>query len=158
MKNSYKIANIFKRKLANMTLESKDWDVLWSEYIGALRVGDESLADNIALNILSWHERQGLPAPVGIVKRLARLEELYRIVMELTSDVTGLAFIPDVVTKGVETGIGTIFEVKNILIRLAHAERLELRPESGLGRLSNAERAKCPIMSDGTPLSWARIL
>lgn len=60
---------------------------------------------------------------------------------------TGLAFVPDVVAA-----VG-----RDALLAAASAELVELRPEGGLARLTPAERAACPAMRDGTPLSWCRI-
>lgn len=40
---------------------------------------------------------------------------------------------------------------------LARAGAVELRPESGLARMSDEDRARCPIGFDGSPLSYARL-
>jgi hypothetical protein len=43
-----------------------------------------------------------------------------------------------------------------LLMRAARRELIELRPEGGLGRLSEEELALCPPGPAGTRLSWAR--
>ena len=41
---------------------------------------------------------------------------------------------------------------------LARAGAVELRPESGLQRMSEEDRARCLMALDGTPLSYARVI
>lgn len=71
--------------------------------------------------------------------------------VERRLDSCGLAFAPDVVRDLGELG-------QQLLLAAARDGLVELRPESGLGRLSDLEVAACPKMSDGTPLSWVRPL
>jgi hypothetical protein len=71
--------------------------------------------------------------------------------VERRLDSCGLAFAPDVVRDLGEDG-------KQLLLAAARDGLVELRPESGLGRLSDLEIAACPKMTDGTPLSWVRPL
>ncbi len=63
----------------------------------------------------------------------------------------GLAFLPDVVRE-----MGGRAIAHPILLRLAREERIELRPESGLNRLTRIQRGLCPPGPQGTVLSWAR--
>jgi hypothetical protein len=67
----------------------------------------------------------------------------------------GLAFVPDVVRALAPAH--SVHAIHAALLALARAGRVELRPESGLGRLGAEDRALCPVTSD-LPLSWARPL
>ena len=141
--------------------EQAEWESMWGSYVDSVRLGDELRADAIAVDIMSWHEQRGWPCPKAVVERFARLGRLHELVAELTQADrrSGLVFVPDVVTAAVEVGLASADEVPTMLVSLARGGRLELRPESGLGRLSAAERGLCPVAPDGrTPLSWARVL
>ena len=63
----------------------------------------------------------------------------------------GLAFVPDVVRA-----LGGAAIAHPLLMRLAREERLELRPESGLARLTKNQLALCLPGPQGSRLSWAR--
>lgn len=66
----------------------------------------------------------------------------------------GLVFLP-----GVGRAVGLEPEAfAQIALELARARALELRPESGVGLLSDDERAWCPVGAGGEPLSYARVL
>jgi hypothetical protein len=69
---------------------------------------------------------------------------------------TGLVRVPDVI-RSLEHAypLGGLLAA---LEALAREGGLELRPESAVVRLPDAERARCPIGLDGTPLSYARLL
>jgi hypothetical protein len=69
---------------------------------------------------------------------------------------TGLAFVPDVVRA---FGGRPVLDVVHEALRTA-ARRglLELRPESGLGRLSEDDLALCVPGPQGSRLSWARTM
>lgn len=74
-----------------------------------------------------------------------------------TRDVrTGLSFVPSVVGH-LAPALSTNAAVK-LLLAAAERELLELRPEGGIGRLSEAELSVCPPGPHGTRLSWARRL
>ncbi|HEY6912657.1 MAG TPA: hypothetical protein VI356_24960 [Myxococcales bacterium] len=80
------------------------------------------------------------------------------LVSELTRHVrpaVGLSFVPDAVRALAAHGIAA---VQTALIDAARAGRIELQPESGLNRLSQAELELCPPGPQGTRLSWARLL
>lgn len=69
---------------------------------------------------------------------------------------TGLSFVPAVVGRlapDVEASAAV-----RLLLTAAERELLELRPEGGIGRLSEAELSVCPAGPHGTRLSWARRL
>jgi hypothetical protein len=68
----------------------------------------------------------------------------------------GLAFVPAVVRE-LATG-SSLQEAHTALLEAANAGRIELRPESGLGRLREEDRVLCIPALDGTPLSWLRIV
>jgi hypothetical protein len=66
----------------------------------------------------------------------------------------GLSFVPKVVgLLSVNFGHAT---AQKALLEAASRGFVELRPEGGLGRLSEAERMACPEGPQGTRLSWAR--
>jgi hypothetical protein len=69
-------------------------------------------------------------------------------------DSSGLAFVPKVVSS-----LAPDVDRETAKAALLEAESrglLELRPETGLGRLSEAELLLCPEGAQGTRLSWAR--
>jgi hypothetical protein len=77
--------------------------------------------------------------------------------VDSTRDVrTGLSFVPSVVGR-LAPQLETHAAIK-LLLRAAEQELLELRPEGGIGRLSEAELSVCPLGPHGTRLSWARRL
>lgn len=80
------------------------------------------------------------------------------VVSELTRHVrptVGLSYIPDAVRALAAHGVAA---VHSALIDAAKAGRIELQPESGLNRLSQAELELCPPGPQGTRLSWARVV
>jgi hypothetical protein len=66
----------------------------------------------------------------------------------------GLSFVPKVVALLAPELAPEA--AKKALLEAASQGLLELRPEGGLGRLSDAEREACPRGPQGTHLSWAR--
>lgn len=77
--------------------------------------------------------------------------------VDSTRDVrTGLSFVPAVVGR-LAPALSTSAALK-LLLTAAERELLELRPEGGIGRLSEAELSVCPPGPHGTRLSWARRL
>jgi hypothetical protein len=69
---------------------------------------------------------------------------------------TGLSFVPTVVGR-LAPALSSSAAVK-LLLAAAERELLELRPEGGIGRLSEAELSVCPPGPHDTRLSWARRL
>jgi len=69
---------------------------------------------------------------------------------------TGLSFVPAVVGR-LAPKVSATAAVK-LLLAAAERELLELRPEGGIGRLSDAELSVCPPGPHDTRLSWARRL
>ncbi|MCB9589656.1 MAG: hypothetical protein H6718_29855 [Polyangiaceae bacterium] len=65
-----------------------------------------------------------------------------------------VVFIPELL-KGLDFG-GE--EATKLLLELARARRIELRPESASGLLSPADAALCPIGPGGIPLSYVRLI
>lgn len=77
------------------------------------------------------------------------------IARKLADPAVGLAFVPRVVGALAE---GSDKEsAKNTVMAAARKGEIELRPESGLGRLTDEERDLCVASSDGTLLSWIRV-
>jgi hypothetical protein len=67
---------------------------------------------------------------------------------------SGLSFVPDVV-KRLDPVLDAA-SARRALLAAASSGLLELRPEGGLHRLSEADLALCPPGPQGTRLSWAR--
>jgi hypothetical protein len=82
------------------------------------------------------------------------LEVVLRAVDDARDAKVGLSFVPKVVgLLSVNFGQAT---AQKALLEAASRGFVELRPEGGLGRLSEAERMACPEGPQGTRLSWAR--
>jgi hypothetical protein len=69
---------------------------------------------------------------------------------------TGLCFVPELVLASLAEH--SLAEVHEALVQGVQDGRLELRPESGMNRLTALESALCPEGWQGTRLSWARSL
>lgn len=81
---------------------------------------------------------------------------LLDLIKKHTQPTMGLAFVCDVVRALLPTvPLGAIHES---LLAAARARRIELRPESGVGRLSELESWLCPPGPLDTRLSWVRLL
>jgi hypothetical protein len=95
--------------------------------------------------------------PHGTPRRADPDSEVPRVLraVEGARDATlGLAFVPKVVAL-----LAPVLDrdaAKVALLEAASRGLIELRPEGGLGRLSEAERLACPEGPQGTRLSWAR--
>jgi hypothetical protein len=78
-------------------------------------------------------------------------------VLDATRDArTGLSFVPRVVERLLPSV--SLAVAHEMLLQAARDERIELRPEGGLGRLTNDELGLCPAGPGGMRLSWARRL
>jgi hypothetical protein len=69
----------------------------------------------------------------------------------------GLTFVPELV-RSVELEGVSVKAAHEALLRLARERRIELQPESGVGRLTAEDLALCPPGPQGSRLSWARRL
>lgn len=67
----------------------------------------------------------------------------------------GLSFVPDAVKALASHGVE---KVHAALLDAARAGEIELRPESGLNRISSDDLALAPPGPHGTRLTWARIV
>lgn len=85
-----------------------------------------------------------------------RLETLLSAVDETRDARTGLSFVPAIVAK-LSASLGRD-ATSRLLVEAATEGVIELRPEGGLGRLSEQELSVCPPGPQGTRLSWARRL
>ena len=80
--------------------------------------------------------------------------DIVEIARGLVDPRMGLVFVPLLVDA-----MGMPIEEAHDAILNAYQEgSFELRPESGMGRLTADEKRKCLRMDDGTLLSWIRIL
>jgi hypothetical protein len=85
-----------------------------------------------------------------------KLATLLSAVDETRDARTGLSFVPAIVAK-LSPSLGSD-ATSRLLVEAATEGVIELRPEGGLGRLSEQELAVCPPGPQGTRLSWARRL
>ncbi len=69
---------------------------------------------------------------------------------------TGLSFVPRVVELLLPSV--SLAVAHEMLLQASRDERIELRPEGGLARLTSAELGLCPAGPGGMRLSWARRL
>lgn len=69
---------------------------------------------------------------------------------------TGLVRVPDVI-RGLEAQHPRAALVDALDV-LARSGAIELRPEAGLARMADEDRARCLRGLDGTPLSYARVM
>lgn len=77
-------------------------------------------------------------------------------ILTLRDEDTALASVP-AVSRKLRTS-ATATEIIQALLEGFKKGQLELRPEGGISRLSNAEIALCPKGAGGVPLSWVRLL
>jgi hypothetical protein len=92
-------------------------------------------------------------APPGAPARTPTAAALLRLIARHANGRTGLAFVPAIVRAA-----GGPDVAHPVLEQLARDERIELRPESGLARLSADDLALCLPGPQRTRLSWARRL
>ena len=93
------------------------------------------------------------PAPASSDERL---RHLFAAIEATRDERLGLSFVPNVVRR-----LAPDMDVETthaLLLDASRRELLELRPESGLGRLSQQDLRDCPPGPQGTRLSWARRL
>jgi len=84
-----------------------------------------------------------------------KVPRILRAVEKARDATLGLSFVPKVVALLADELDRDA--AKAALLEAASRGLLELRPEGGLGRLSEAERLACPEGPQGTRLSWARL-
>lgn len=77
-------------------------------------------------------------------------------ILALRDEDSRLASIPQVSLRLRERA--TAQAVKDALLAEHRRGRVQLRPEGGIGRLSEEERALCPTGAGGVPLSWVSLL
>ena len=90
-----------------------------------------------------------------VVLRIVREE------VEADRTMGGMAFVPTVVARAVAKGL-RVLPAQQALLGLARSGSIELRPETGMGRLTHDESDLCPQVTDPMtrkplPLSWARL-
>jgi hypothetical protein len=103
------------------------------------------------------------PEPAAVTANIPGPQPLSHLVDRLASEAhrllktdMGLCFVPDLVLACLpEHSLLRIHEALSLAVR---ERRIELRPESGMNRLSPLELALCPEGLQGTRLSWARPL
>lgn len=77
-----------------------------------------------------------------------------QVAAHMTANV-GLAFIPSIVCELPPNHRGPALEA---IKRAAVAGLIELRPDGGLGRFTQAELDAAPTAWDGSSLLWARLI
>ena len=94
----------------------------------------------------------------GVTRRRSDLSSALNLVLRAVDAArdakVGLSFVPSVV--GLLSADFDRTTAQEALIEAASRGLVELRPEGGLGRLSDAERMACPEGPQGTRLSWVR--
>lgn len=93
-------------------------------------------------------------APAAPAKAADPLAELLIALDAVRDTRNGMSFVPAVVQR--LSAAMPVAEALELLLRAARRELIELRPEGGLGRLSEEELSLCPPGPAGTRLSWAR--
>jgi hypothetical protein len=91
------------------------------------------------------------PAPALAIDSIA---ELLSVIDAVRDSGSGMSFVPAIVRE--LGGAMPVADALELLMGAARRELIELRPEGGLGRLSDEELALCPRGPAGTRLSWAR--
>jgi hypothetical protein len=118
----------------------------------------------VLFEALQKAQKKGLPVLLEDLQKLARplimrstaVDDAIATIGALADDV-GLAFIPRVVDAMFAKGYSEKQAVL-ALEKLAHQSRIELRPESGMDRLTARELTQCPCGPHGTRLSWLRVI
>lgn len=82
------------------------------------------------------------------------LQELLRLIRDDLDPLVGLTFVPSVVEKSQMP----IEKAQTLLLDLAYGGDIELRPDSGAARFSEAEMRAAPAGPDGSRLFWVRPL
>jgi hypothetical protein len=144
--------------------------VLSPEAIDALSTQLGELAKALAkvrgirdLTLLSVDVREALEKALLAVQVAAKkkpaataLDRVLQTVDSVRDGKTGLSFVPQVLAQLARTMDAKA--ATDALLEAAANDLLELRPEGGLARLSQAELELCPPGPQGTRLSWARRL
>jgi hypothetical protein len=100
--------------------------------------------------------RSALPRAAETKPADPNLSAVLSAVDSTRDDRSGLSFVPAIVGRLAPRIPGD--QAIQLLLTAAAQELLELRPEGGIGRLSEAELSVCPPGPHGTKLSWARRL
>jgi hypothetical protein len=112
-----------------------------------------------ALNQDVPHGASQESTPMSVPKAASDEQDLAPVLAALDAtrdERTGLSFVPALMARLLpQMPVAVAHEV---LLTAARKEVIELRPEGGLGRLSNEELRLCPPGPGGTRLSWARRL
>lgn len=82
--------------------------------------------------------------------------DLLKAVSAVRDPTTELSFVPHVVDH-LRASVDPV-AVQRLLLQAAAKDILELRPEGGIDRLTEAELSVCPAGPHGTRLSWVRAL
>jgi hypothetical protein len=78
------------------------------------------------------------------------------VLVALADENTGLASIPEVARQLLSQSPEV--DLKAELLKAYKEGAVELRPEGGIGRLSQEDAALCPTGAGAIPLSWARLI
>jgi hypothetical protein len=107
--------------------------------------------DAVARNAVA---RDSGPMPATAPAEVDPLVTLLSTLDAVRDTRSGMSFVPAIVHQ--LSAAMPVSEALELLMRAARRELIELRPEGGLGRLSDEELALCPPGPAGTRLSWAR--
>jgi hypothetical protein len=116
---------------------------------GEIALYDEN--DEMVCDSCGWRPKRGEE-----LKRSKREESDLIKIIKKNEENFGLSFVPKVILDVVKAGI-TVDSAKRLLTEASGRGEIELRPESGMGRLSKEEIDLC-VKTDCGILSWIRIV
>jgi len=113
--------------------------------------------DEVALRVPKRESPKPLSAALSNGKGEPSLSLALRgAVLAVRDEESLLASVPEMSRRLRERA--TAEQVRTELLAAYRRGELELRPEGGMGRLSAADAALCPVGAGGVPLSWVRLL
>jgi hypothetical protein len=116
------------------------------------------LASDVAVVVSGWKanlDQLSLSAKRALPAASSSADLVRGALLALSDEETGLVSVPALSRH--LAGTLSSAEVKDALLSAFRRGELELRPEGGLGRLSDADRELCPAGAGGLPLSSARL-
>jgi hypothetical protein len=129
------------------------WYAYWRDDRGRLRKTYIGKKKPKAGSLPKTAPRARAPLPKTRPKK-SRPKTLLSVIRAQTNPRLGMAFVPDVVRA---CGGGDVRAAHQALMQAARRGEIELRPESGLSRLSREELALCLHGPQGSVLSWIRL-
>jgi hypothetical protein len=140
------------KQLSKVATSKSSLSLLLTDVSEALRdaVEGTTLADALSSSKGNGSKTPDSPAATVLTTR----EQVLNAIDATFDEQVGLSFVPDVLKRLAPEMDLTAAQAA--LLSVAQLGLVELRPEGGLGRLSDAELLVCPPGPEGTRLSWAR--